>query len=462
MSATDLTKAKEIINHLGMPASLAEVKIERNSHSSTCLRDDQCVCDSDYPEVTTLRGYHAPCVLRDHANCQVFLTSNAAHHFPRNPFVRHEDGDGRLNIDHPDYHLREINPEQGILHYERETKNFGSPWLTTAAVLKQAERPVPWLWEPYIAPGALTVLYADTDAGKSTLICNLLNRMFADESDFLGLPLSPALVLYLMEDPPIALKWRTESDVFNPLRNSDHVRWFRQGTVVPGMDKAGNSLPVRVTEWNSEDGPSYLSWLHEAIKRHRESALSNLPILIVIDTITTFLGFEDGNSSTDVAGAMRELGLLADTTGAAILALHHARRPRDGKYRVNYMGSAQFKAQCEVFLSLQRQSSDRNNRQRSLELEKTRLSEHKDPLPLALTEEKTYEIDPDPPKKPKGAGEYEKEERYRTIWKAKQAFPAESNRGLARMLQEPDDKVIKRALDYAEEHGWDEEAPDAA
>ncbi len=459
MSTTDLTKAKEIINRLGMPALSAEVSVERNSHSSTCPRDDQCVCDSDYPEVITLQGYHAPCVLGDHANCQVFLTSNTAHHFPRNPFTRQEDG--RFGVDNPEHYLREISPEQGLLHYEQETKTFGSPWLTTAAVLKQAERPVPWLWEPYIAPGALTVLYADTDAGKSTLVCNLLNRMFAGEADFLGLPLSPALVLYLMEDPPIALKWRTESAPFSALRNSDHVRWFRQGTVVPGTDKEGKAIPVRVTEWNSESGPSYISWLHEAIKQHRESALSPLPILIIIDTITTFLGFEDGNSSTDVAEAMRELGLLADTTGAAILALHHARRPRDGKYRVNYMGSAQFKAQCEVFLSLQRQTSNRNNRQRSLELEKTRLSEHKDPLPLALTEEKVYEIDPDPPMKPKGTGEYEREARYRVIWKAKQNFPDMSNRALATMLQETDDKVIKRALDYGEEHGWDEETPDA-
>jgi len=460
VSKVDLTKAKEIINRLGMPALFTDVTFQRNSHSSTCTKEDWCVCDSDYPKDIALQGYHAPCVLNDHTACQVFLTTDTAYHFPRDIFIPQEDG--TLPIDSSQYHLRELNPVQELLQYEKDTKSFGSPWLTTAAVLKLAERPVPWLWEPYLAPGALTVLYADTDAGKSTLICNLLNQMFAGETQFLGLPISPALVLYLMEDPPIALKWRTESKFFRTLRSSDHVRWFRQGTVVPGSDKGGHPIPVRVTEWNSESGPSYSSWVHEAIKQHRESALAHLPVLVIIDTITTFLGFEDGNSSTDVAGAMRELGLLADTTGAAILALHHARRPRDGKYRVNYMGSAQFKAQCEVFLSLQRQSSDRNNRQRSLELEKTRLSEHKDPLPLTLSDEKAYEIDPDPPKKSKGAGDYEKEERYREIWKADRALPGQSNRALAKTLQ-ISDKTVRAALDYAEEHNWDEEeTPDEA
>ena len=177
--------------------------------------------------------------------------------------------------------------------------------------------------------------------------------------------------------------------------------------MVPGSGKDGETLPERVTEWKPKEGTGYKSLLIEAAKRHRESELSHLPILIVIDTITTFLAFEDQNTSADVAEAMSELSLLADTTGAAVLALHHARKPRDGQYRVTYLGSVQFKAQSDIFLVLQRQVKDKENRQRSLEMEKTRLL-YKEPLPILFDDQKTYGIDPDPPK---GKGERAKGEK---------------------------------------------------
>ncbi len=462
MSTPDLTQAKEIINHQGMPAQLAEVHVEHPTHRPECLRDNECGCDGEYLEDFTIRGYHAPCVLQDHAGCEVFLTTDTAYHFHRTSFV--DKKTGKYSQDLPNHYLRATSPEQSLSQYKEEAKPFTYPWLTTAAVLKQAERPVPWLWEPYLAPGALTVLYADSDAGKSTLICNFLAQMFGGESEFLGRPIFPAFVLYLSEDPPIALKWRTMSAPFAPLRESDHIRWLRQGTVVPSTDKEGNVIPARVTEWDSETGPSYKTMIHEALRQHKESVLADLPVLIIIDTITTFLSFgEDGNSSPEVAKMMREFALLAEITGAAVLALHHARRPRGKQYRVEYLGSGQFRAQCEVFLSLQRQAFGRGSRQRSLELEKTRLSEHKEPIAIRLNDDKVYEIDTDPPKKTQGEGESKMEERYREIWKANIAFPGQSNRALAKMLQLSDDKIVKRALDYGEEHGWDEEeSPDAA
>ena len=454
MSKTNLTKGKGILHRLGMTATSAEVLYERSGHHPKCARGDECACNGDYPEVVAVRGVYGLCVLQEHANCMAFLAERA-HHFPRRPFL--PDPEGFIGIrDDPDHPLREIYPSQTLAEYSSLSEPFRSPWLTTAMVRELAKQPVRWLWEPYIAPRAVTSLYADTGAGKSTLIANLLTRMLAGEQDFLDCPISPAFVLYLTEDPPIALEWRTEPAPFAGLRTSDRVRWLRQGTVIPRADKDAETIPERVTEWNPREGTGYKSLLIEAAKRHRESALAHLPLLIVIDTITTFLGFEDGNTSTDVAEAMSELSLLADTTGAAVLALHHARKPKDGTYRVTYLGSVQFKAQSDIFLVLQRQALDKENRQRSLEMEKTRLL-YKEPLPILFGDQKTYNIDANPPKR---KGKQDMEARYREIFRVAQKFPKEGFRGLSRMLPESD-KTIKAALDYAEEHGWDEEPQDA-
>jgi|GEM_PF-3572085 len=82
---------------------------------------------------------------------------------------------------------------------------FRSPGMLLAATPEQT----PWLWQGYLARGALTVLGAREKAGKSSLTWALIAALLSGR-DFCGRPTSPTPVVVLTEEPPTSVAEKLE------------------------------------------------------------------------------------------------------------------------------------------------------------------------------------------------------------------------------------------------------------
>lgn len=82
---------------------------------------------------------------------------------------------------------------------------FRSPGMLLAATPEQT----PWLWQGYLARGALTVLGAREKAGKSSLTWALIAALLSGR-DFCGKPTSPTPVVVLTEEPPTSVAEKLE------------------------------------------------------------------------------------------------------------------------------------------------------------------------------------------------------------------------------------------------------------
>jgi hypothetical protein len=72
-----------------------------------------------------------------------------------------------------------------------------------------APEQTPWLWQGYLARGALTVLGAREKAGKSSLTWALIAVLLSGR-DFCGRPTSPTPVVVLTEEPPPSVAEKLE------------------------------------------------------------------------------------------------------------------------------------------------------------------------------------------------------------------------------------------------------------
>ena len=64
-----------------------------------------------------------------------------------------------------------------------------------------AGAPQPWLWQGFLAPGAVTLLTTQWKAGKTTLAAVLLARLKAG-GELAGLPLAAGGAVVASEEPP--------------------------------------------------------------------------------------------------------------------------------------------------------------------------------------------------------------------------------------------------------------------
>ena len=80
---------------------------------------------------------------------------------------------------------------------------------SAADLVAASPEDVPWLWEGYVAEGALTLFGGREKSGKSTLTFSLL-RSLLDGSSFLGQSCMSAPVVLLSEEPDAAVKEKLE------------------------------------------------------------------------------------------------------------------------------------------------------------------------------------------------------------------------------------------------------------
>jgi hypothetical protein len=167
------------------------------------------------------------------------------------------------------------------------------PLLWGSASLAGAAAPMGWLWESYLAPGAVTLLTGQWKAGKTTLASILLARMRTG-GQLAGLALTAGKAVVVTEEGADHWQRRNQKTDFG-----DHVGWYCQ----PFRGK-----PL-LAEWSAfVDGLADL---------HDRQPFS----LLLIDPLAAFLPGGE-NHAASVLEALAPLQTLK-ARGLSILALHH-------------------------------------------------------------------------------------------------------------------------------------------
>jgi RecA-family ATPase len=172
-------------------------------------------------------------------------------------------------------------------------------------------KPVNWLWKPWIARGAVTLLDGDPELGKSTIALDLAARVSRGwDMPPAGGPVEgaePAGVLILSaEDSP-------------------------EHTIRPRLDAAGTDVNqviiLDAVRTGEEDRPPILPWdlgVIEAMVREHD-------IELVVDPFMAFLDGEiDAHKDQDVRRCLHRLKLLAEKTNVAILIIRHLNKLAGG------------------------------------------------------------------------------------------------------------------------------------
>jgi AAA domain len=159
---------------------------------------------------------------------------------------------------------------------------------------------VSWLWQGYLATGAITLLTSQWKSGKTTLVSVLLSRLKA-KGEFIGLPNAPARALVLSEEPPEHWLRRAKK-----LDLASHVGWICR----PFLARP------RPADW--------LALIDDICLLQKEKAIN----LFVIDPLASFLAGPSENDSASILDTLLPLQRLT-ALGVAILILHH---PKKGEF----------------------------------------------------------------------------------------------------------------------------------
>ncbi len=185
-----------------------------------------------------------------------------------------------------------------------------------------AGAPQPWLWQGYLAPGAVTLLTGQWKAGKTTLTAVLLARLKAG-GELAGLPLAAGGAVVVSEESFAHGGRRSKNLDFG-----DHVGWFCQPF-------AGRPSP---DEWGAFVGGI------ARLRDEREFAL------VVIDPLSAFFPSRAENNAGCMYEALAPLRQLT-RRGLSVLVLHH---PGKGDPPIGQLarGSGALSAYADVLLEM--------------------------------------------------------------------------------------------------------------
>ncbi|MBV9125877.1 MAG: AAA family ATPase [Planctomycetes bacterium] len=167
------------------------------------------------------------------------------------------------------------------------------PLVWGSANLAAAPAQVPWLWQGYLAPGALTVLTSQWKAGKTTLASVLLARMKSG-GHLASLPVTAGKAVVISEEGLDHWHRRHQQLDFG-----DHVGWFCR----PFRGKPS------LGQWSA--------FLEGLADLHPRLGFS----LVVIDPWAAFLPGDENHAASTLA-ALAHLQRLT-SLGLSVLLLHH-------------------------------------------------------------------------------------------------------------------------------------------
>lgn len=208
------------------------------------------------------------------------------------------DGGGTLR------RLRKL-VEHALVWVPAESEQPKAAGLILTSLADVVATPTTWLWHGWLAAGKVHIIGGHPGDGKSTLATQKAATLSRGGNWPDGTQAPLARTLFLLAEDGL------------------------EDTLKPRLDQHGaNSEMVfalkAVREPNGSETPFNIS-------RHLpllEAAIASNEIdLVVIDPITSFMPKSDRNAEGDVRDVLTPLGMLADRTGVAILAVMHVGKP---------------------------------------------------------------------------------------------------------------------------------------
>ncbi len=188
---------------------------------------------------------------------------------------------------------------------------------------------VTWLWEGYLAVGAITELVGLWKSGKTTLLCHLVKAM-ENGGMFCGMPLSRCKVLVITEEH--SSLWAERRD---ELGIGDNV-WF---TFRPFLGKP-----------NLKTWRLYIQYVTNLVKIHGFD-------LVILDPLTSQAPIEDENNSGEMTTVIVEFRHIVEA-GAAVLVAHHPTKGPMGQGKSS-RGSGALPGFVDILLEFGRFAPDR-------------------------------------------------------------------------------------------------------
>jgi len=239
-------------------------------------------------------------------------------------------------------------PASDLLHeLQQDLASIGSGGATTGyspMIVSMADvksEPVEWLWRDRIPAGKLTLLAGPPGVGKSYLTHYLAAQITrgAEWPDGVSgyAPHGDVLLIGIEDSYPDTVRPRLEA----------------MGADLAKVDALDDVLGVNRIPFNLQ---LHQFVLDEVLKRKRYK-------LLVIDPINAFLGRVDSHRDAEVRSILSPLGQLAARHGAALVAVTHLNKSRDGSALNRTMGSVAFTAASRSALLV---TEDPGNPQRKL------------------------------------------------------------------------------------------------
>lgn len=188
---------------------------------------------------------------------------------------------------------------------------------------------VTWLWEGYLAVGAITELVGMWKSGKTTLLCHLVKAMETGGM-FCGMPLSRCKVLVITEEH--SSLWAERRD---DLGIGDNV-WF---TFRPFLGKPD------LKTWRL-----YIAYVANLVKMHQFD-------LVVLDPLTSQAPIENENDSAEMTTVIVEFRRIIEV-GASMLVAHHPGKSTTGQGKSS-RGSGALPGFVDILLEFGRFAPDR-------------------------------------------------------------------------------------------------------
>lgn len=228
------------------------------------------------------------------------------------------------DIEETDHIYAARNLVASITSHLEEVQSAQSGGLTLIGIDEVKAEPVDWLWERFIAKGAITLLTGLWKAGKTTLISILLKQM-SQGGDIAG-KIRPSQIIYVTEEG--ATTWRVRKDKY---------------------DISGSHLRLAIRPFSGK--PSKAQWeglLNDLAKEIEKSQVD----LVVIDPLSMFMPCDDENDSAKMMSALAPLHKLTNA-GAAVLIIHHPRKS-GGMHGTASRGSGALPGFVDIILELER------------------------------------------------------------------------------------------------------------
>ena len=182
--------------------------------------------------------------------------------------------------------------------------------------------PVDWLWEPYIARGAISLIQGDGGTGKTTMSLAIAAAITRGESILGG------------------SEYTAPSNVI--IQNAEDSY---DKTIKPRLEQLGADCDRII---KIDEGDSSLSFLDQRLE---QSIIDTGASLFIFDPVQAFFANANMNSANSVRPIMKHLGRIASSTGCSILLVGHFHK-RGGKAQYRGLGSVDIYAAARSVLTV--------------------------------------------------------------------------------------------------------------